>query len=431
MIIVLWTAAAYGSNEIPAPPQKQPVALVGGTIHTVSGSVIENGTVLFDQGKIADIGVNVTIPSNALRVDITGKHVYPGLIESDSQLGLTEINSVRGTLDFQETGTINPNVRAETAVNPDSERIPVTRANGIALAVTSPTGGLISGMAALIMLDGWTWENMTLKAPVSMVMNWPRISVTAAYGMQQSRDEQRKNIQKQLDTLEKTFRETRAYKVSRDAAGEKGVPFHKTDVRWEAMIPVLCGELPVWVSANSVQEIESAVEWADREQVKMVLFGGAEAPRAADLLKRKNIPVIVTPILRLPFRRDADYDEQFTVPLKLYEAGIPFCIGGGSSMGNERNLPYNAAMAAAYGLPKDEALKSITIYAARILGVEDRVGSLEKGKDATLIVTNGDPLEIVTNVERLYIQGREVDLNNRQRMLYEKYQKKYRQIMDN
>lgn len=418
-----FTAAAH--DQIPAAPQKQPIALVGGTIHTVSGPVIENGTILFDKGKITAAGTDVKIPENALSVDITGKHVYPGLIEMISQLGLTEINAVRATIDFQETGDINPNMRAETAVNPDSERIPVTRVNGIALACTVPTGGLISGMAALIMLDGWTWEDMTLKAPVGMVIRWPRMRVTSAYGKQKSRDEQRERIKEQLETLEKAFREARAYKAARDAAGKNGVPFHKTDVRWEAMIPVLNGDLPVWVRAGNLEEIESAVEWADREKVRMVLVGGVDAPRAADLLKRKNIPVIVTPVLRLPSRRYSDYDEPYTVPARLYNAGVQFCIAGGSGYGNERNLPYHAAMAAAFGLPKDEALKSVTLYAAQILGVDDRAGTLEKGMDATLIVTDGDPLEITTNVEKLYIQGRDVDLNNRHKMLYQKYRQKY------
>ena len=427
LALMFFSFEVQGSDQIPAPPQKHPIALTGGTIHTVSGGIIHNGIIIFDKGKITDMGFAITVPTDAVRVDISGKHVYPGLIESVSRLGLAEINAVRATLDYRETGTINPNVRAETAVNPDSERIPVTRSNGIALAVAAPQGGLISGKAALIMLDGWTWEDMTLKAPVCMVINWPRMRATQAYGKQKSRDKHREQIKKQLDALEKTFRDARAYKTARDAAGQKGIPFHKTDVRWEAMIPVLNRELPVWVSANSIQEIESAVDWAGREQVNMVLVGGADAPAAADLLKRNNIPVIVTPVLRLPNRRDADYDEQFTVPLKLYNAGIPFCIAGGSGMANDRNLPYHAAMAAAFGLPKDEALKSLTLYAAQILGVDDRTGSLEAGKDATMIVTDGDPLEITTHVEKLYIQGREVDLNNRHKTLWHKYSEKYRQ----
>ena len=372
-----------------------------------------------------DVGTDVAIPGDAVTISIQGKHVYPGLIEIASQLGLAEINAVRATTDYQETGTINPNVRAETAINPDSERIPVTRSNGIALAGVVPTGGLISGMAALIMLDGWTWEDMTIQAPAGMIVNWPRMRSTTAYGMQKSREEQRKQINEQLEALEKAFREARAYQAAREAAGKKGVPFHKTDMRWEAMLPVLQGKVPVWIRAGSLQEIESAVEWADRQQVKMVLVGGEDAPHAADLLKRKDIPVIVTPVLRLPSRRFSDYDESFTIPARLYQAGVRYCIAGGSGSGNERNLPYHAAMAAAYGLPRDEALKSVTLYAADILGVADRTGSLEKGKDATIIVTDGDPLEITTTVEKLFLLGRDVDLNNKQKILYQKYRRKY------
>ena len=400
---------ASASDQIPAPPQKQPIALIGGTIHTVSGPVIEKGTILFAKGKIVDLGTAVTVPANALRVDVTGKHVYPALIEANSQLGLNEISSVRGTVDLQETGTINPNVRAETAVNPDSERIPVVRSNGVALAVVRPEGGIIAGMAACIMLDGWTWERMTLKAPAAMVLLWP--------GAKEQREE-----------LERAFRDARAYRAAREAAAKKGPQVPKTDVRWEAMIPVLAGELPLWVWVNGARGIEEAVEWADREKARIVIVGGAEAPRVADLLKRRDIPVIVTPVLRLPNRPEAGYDEPFTLPAELHRAGIRFCIAGGSADGGERNLPYHAAMASAFGLPRDEALRAVTKYASEIIGIGDRAGTLEKGKDATLMVTTGDPLEVVTTVERLYIQGRETDLSDKQKILYRKYREKYRQM---
>ncbi len=312
---------------------------------------------------------------------------------------------MRGTVDNAELGAVNPSLKSETAVNPDSEHIPSTRSNGIALAATFPGGGLISGQAAIIMLDGWTWERMTLKAPAGMVVNWT------------SRKEGR-------DGLEKAFRDARAYRTAREAKGGKDAKPLKTDARWEAMIPVLRGETPVWVQAEGVRNIEAAVEWADREGVKMVLFGGSEADRAAGLLKSKNIPVVITPVMRRPFREDDGFDDPFTFADKLRRAGVRFCIAGGE----ERNLPYHAALAAAYGLPKEDALKSVTLYAAEILGVGDRAGSLDKGKDATLIVTNGDPLEITTRIERMFIQGREVDLGDKHKMLYEKYQAKYKQM---
>jgi imidazolonepropionase-like amidohydrolase len=405
LIIILFYALSSASDQIPSAPQSKPIALVGGAIHPVDGAEIEKGTVLFEKGKITALGADVRIPSDAVKVDISGKHVYPGMIDVNSQLGLVEINSVRGTIDIQEKGNINPDVRAEMALNPDSERIPVTRSNGIALACALPSGGVLSGKAALFMLDGWTWESMTLKAPVGLVISGPNMEV-----------------------IEKAFTEAKAYKAAREAAGKKETPFHKTDVRWEAMLPVLRGELPVWMWANTLQEIETAVEWADREKVKLVILGGRESPLAADLLKRKNIPVVVTPILDLPRLRDCDYDEPFTVPSKLFKAGVKFCISGTSADGNDRNLPYHAAMASAFGLPREEALKSVTQYVAEILGAADRVGTLAKGKDATLIVTSGDPLEITTQVEKMYIQGREIDLNNKQKTLYRKYQEKYRQL---
>lgn len=424
-VIVIASYPASAHEQIPAPPQNRPVALVGGTIHTVAGWDIEGGTVVFDKGVITAMGNDVAVPDNAERIDITGKHVYPALIEAYSHLGLTEIDAVRATVDFIETGDINPNIRAEMAVNADSERIPITRSNGVAIAGTIPEGGLISGQAAVIMLDGWTWEDMTLKSSAGMVINWPSMPVTAVAGMQKSGDEARKKIEERIDLLEKAFKDARAYMTAREAAEKDDVPFHRSDIRWDAMIPVLKGEEPVMIMANSLAEIESAVEWADRAGVKMTLVGGADAPLAADLLQKRDIPVIVSTVLRLPERRHSTYDEPFTLAKRLHDMGIRFCIAGDSGAGNERNLPYHAAMAAAFGLSKDQALKSVTLYAAEILGIADRVGSIAIGKDATLIVTDGDPLEITTVVEQLFIQGRNVDLDNRQKALYRKYTEKY------
>lgn len=418
---------AAANDQVPGAAQQEPVALVGGTVHPVSGDVIDNGTVVFDRGVITVVGGNVAVPAGVRRIDVTGLHVYPGLIESVSQLGLTEINAVRATVDYVETGTINPNVRAETAVNPDSERIPVTRSNGIVVAATLPDGGLVSGNAAVLMLDGWTWEDMTLKSCAGLVINWPAMRYTASYGMQSAREANRGATEKNLDALEQAFTEAEAYLAAKDALGKPGAHVPKTDLRWESMIPVLRGEEPVWVKAGRAEEIISAVEFCDRHGLKMVLFGGADAPQVADLLARENIPVVAVPILGLPARRHDPYDSRFTLPARLFEAGVTCVIAGGTGYGNERNLPYHAGMAAAFGLPKEEALKAVTLNAARILGVGDRIGSLEPGKDATLIITTGDPLEITTSVEMMFIQGRTVDLSNRQTELYEKYLLKYSQ----
>ena len=371
----------------------------------------------------------MTIPANTLIIDLAGKHVYPGFIECYSRLGLTEIGAVKSTNDYRELGQINPNVRAEFAINPESEYFPVTRANGITMAVTLPSSGLISGKSALIKLDGWTWEDMTITAPVSMIMNWPELHVKTGRRSKPA-DEQMKEIQKNRDLLKKTFQDARAYLAAREAAKQNNIPFHKQDLKLESLIPVLKGELPVWITANSLLQIESAVRWADELNIRMALVGGTEANYATDLLKKRNIPVIITSILKLPAHRDSDIDEPFSLPLKLYRAGIKYCIAS-TGASNVRNLPYHAAKAAAYGLPKEEALKAITLYPAEIIGISDRVGSLEKGKDATLMVTNGDPLEITTEVEKLYIQGRATDLMNKHKQLYLKYQERYRQLRAN
>ena len=417
------------SDQIPAPPQDHPIALTGATIHTVSGETIQDGTILFENGIITAIGMDVVLPEQTEVIELPGRHVYPGLIAANSMLGLIEIEAVRATLDYSETGEINPNVRAEVAYNPDSELLPVARANGITLALSVPSGGLISGTSALMMLDGWTWEDMIIKAPVGLHINWPNMKISSS--AKKSEEEQKKDIDEQIRKIRQAFADARAYLKAKESEEQKGIPYHETDSRWEAMIPVLKGEVPVIIRANEIRQIEAAVDWASEENLKMVLLDGYDSWRASGLLKEKNIPVIVADIHRLPERRWEGYDTPFTLPLKLYKAGIKFCIAGSGSSSDapdERNLPYQAATAAAYGLPKEEALKSITLYPAQILGVDDQVGSLEVGKDATLIVTDGDPLEIETQVEMEFIQGREIDLTSRHTQLYEKYLQKYRQM---
>jgi imidazolonepropionase-like amidohydrolase len=426
VILLLNIATAHPQNygQIPAPPQDHAIALINATVHPVSGPVMENAAVLFENGKIIGIGKDVQIPSGTEKIDVAGKHVYPSLIDANTALGLVEIGAVRATRDLAEAGSINPNARAETALNPDSELLPVARANGVALALSVPQGGVISGTSAFIMLDGWTWEQLTLKAPAGLHVNWPRMTIRRSPFFQQSDEEQRKQMNENLKKIRDAFAEARAYKKAKEAEQQKGVPYHATDSRWEAMIPVLEKKVPVFVNANEIKQIQAAVQWASDEDVKLVVIGGSDAWRVADLLKAKDIPVVYGPIHDTPNRRWEAYDTPFTTPMKLHQAGVRFCIASFDDS-NVRNLPYQAATAAAYGLPQEEALKAITLYPAQILGVADRVGSLDVGKDATLIVADGDPLEIKTQTSQLFIQGRKIDLGNKQRALYEKYSKKY------
>jgi imidazolonepropionase-like amidohydrolase len=430
ILSILFTSPAFSSDIIPGKPQEKPIALVGGTIHTVTKGTIENGVVLFDKGKIVAVGREINIPRDAEVIDVKGKHIYPGLINAFTTIGLIEIGAVRATRDVAEVGLVNPNVRAEVAFNPDSEHPPVTRSNGITMALVVPTGELIAGQSALMMLDGWTWEEMTLKAPVGLHIYWPRMTLPSERFMfvRRSPEELKKEVETRINLIRETFQKARAYKKAKESEIQKGVPYHDTDLKYEAMIPVLEGKVPVFIHANSSKEILSAIEWAESEGLKIVIVGGADSWKVADVLKNKNIPMILTNIHRLPSKRYSDYDEPFTVAYKLYKAGVKFCIGGEGGYYNERNLPYQAATCVAFGLPREEALKAITIYPAEILGVADKVGSIEPGKDATLIVTTGDPLEISTQVVYEFIQGKKVDLSNRQVKLYEKYVEKYRRL---
>jgi imidazolonepropionase-like amidohydrolase len=299
----------------------------------------------------------------------------------------------------------------------------------VLLSLVAPSGGLISGTSAVVRLDGWTWEEMRLKAPVGMHVDWPRMSPAADWkkGEPSPPDEgQIKTRDEALALLERTFADARAYQKAR-AAGEAPAGHHAIDSHWEAMLPVLEGELPLVVAADRVQQIQAAVAFAQREKVKLILYGGYDAPHCAALLKEHRVPVIVSTVHRLPHRRDDPYDAAYTLPERLRAAGVRFAIAS-KNTSNARNLPYEAAMAAGYGLPPDEALKAITLYPAQILGVADRVGSLEVGKDATLIVTDGDVLATPTHVEAAFIQGRRVDLDNRHKRLWRKYQEKYRRL---
>jgi imidazolonepropionase-like amidohydrolase len=408
--------------EIPGGPQTKPVALTNATIHPVSGPVVEGGTLVFSGGKIAALGKEATIPENAEVVDLGGKHVYPALFDAMTDVGLIEINSIRATIDSRETGQINPNVRAIVAVNPDSELIPVTRSNGVLLALTAPHGGMVAGRSAVIQLDGWTWEEMALKADVGLHIDWPQPQ--GPRGRREEEEEGGPRGNEAVEQLRQMLKDARAYAAARQAD-----PTFPHDARWESLQDVLAGKLPLIVHADEVRQITAAVALADEEKVKLIIAGGYDAPKCAALLKRHDIPVIVGGTYRLPRRRADGYDAAYALPAELHAAGIRFCISSSGRFGasNVRNLPYHAAAAAGFGLPDEEALKAITLYPAQILGVADRVGSLEAGKDATLFVADGDPLDTPTQVESAWVQGRKVELNDRHKRLYRKYEEKYRQ----
>ena len=421
--VLLAVDDASAHDQIPGASQSRPIVISDATIHVVDGPPIQSGAVLLEQGKIAAVGKSVPVPPRAVRIDAEGKHVYPGLIEAITDLGLREIAAVDATDDRSEFGSLNPNVRSWVAVNPDSELIPVTRAGGVLIAMTAPRGRWIRGQSAVLQLDGWTAKEMSLLAPAGLYVDWS--ATESNDDDEQKWAEYREQKLKELDEL---LDQARRYQAARQSHPEET----PTNVRLESLLPVIAGDRPLIAQAESQSTIESAVAYAAAQNLRLVIVGGYDAEACAELLKRHDVPVIIAGVYRLPRRQDDAYDAAYTLPERLRRAGVRFAISGegpGSPGGaaNARNLPYHAGAAVAFGLPHEEALRAITWSAAEILGVADRVGSISVGKDATLIIADGDILEINTHVTDAFIQGRVVDLGSRHKTLYEKYLKKYQQ----
>ena len=395
-------------------------------IVTVTGPAIESGTVVIANGKIAAVGANASVPSGAKVIDGKGLSVYPGMMDSDTEIGLTEIGSVAGSVDTSEIGDNNANIHVDVAINSDSSHIAVTRVNGITSALSAPRGGLIAGQSAILNLDGWTPREMVLKSPVAMHINWPgagggRGGGFGGGGQRRSVTELRREQERQIESLKRILRDAAAYGDAKDArAKDPSLPKQNVDLKLEALIPVVRGQMPVMINVNLERDIKNALAFVSEMKLKAIISGGAEAYRVADQLKARNIPVIVGPVLRMPVREDDPYDAAFANAGLLSKAGVKIAFQTNDSA-YSRNLPYHAGMAAAFGLPKEEALKAVTIYPAEIFGIADRVGSIEQGKIANLIVTDGDPLEIRTQIKHVFINGRDIPLTSRHTELYEKY----------
>lgn len=388
-------------------------------IVTVSGATIENGSIVIRDGKIAAVGNNVSAPAGAQSIDARGLSVYPGMIDLGTSIGLVEVGQgASGTVDTAEVGDLNPNAKAIVSLNPHSAHIAVTRVDGITAALTLPTGGLISGQAAIINLVGTTPLEMAVVPYAALVINYPRIGNTAGDfgGGQQDTNltETLTTSARQLEQIRKLLKDAEAYGRAQAAhAKDKTLPRPEHNVVLEALVPYVRGERPIVFRADRESELRGAVRFAEEMKLKPVILGGDEAWRIAAFLKEKDVPVIVTGILDLPGREDDPYDTMYANAAKLQQAGVRFCISSGNSGAGVRDLPFYAGMASAFGLPKDEALKAVTLYPAQIMNVGDRMGSIEVGKIANLVVTDGDLLETRTAVRYLFIDGREVKLNSR------------------
>jgi imidazolonepropionase-like amidohydrolase len=411
-----------------APAADVPIALTGGRIVTVSGAVIAKGTVVITGGKISAVGADVAVPPGATSIDVSGQTVYPGMIDGLTTLGLTEIGSVPGSVDVSEVGDVNPHIQAWVAVHPHSELIPVARANGITVALAAPGGGLISGQSALIRLAGTTPDALKVKSPAAMHMNYPTGRPPFDFArifdepelktFEERQREKKKNQEKDLNRLRNLLEEAKAYGAALDAA-RSGAPLPRPDLPMEALAPVARGTVPVIMRADTEDDIRGAVKFAEERKLKLIIAGGLEAWRCADLLKQKGVPVLVN-VDRLPRKESDPYDAAYANPAALQRAGVAFAIVSDDAS-QSRNLPYEAAMARAFGLPAEAALRAITLSPAEIFGLSDRMGSLEPGKDANIFVASGDIMDHRVQVTHVFIDGVEQSLETRHTRLYKQF----------
>jgi len=416
LLLTLAACTAMAHDYIPGAKQSQPILLKGGTLYTISDGILENTDLLFDAGVITEIGPGITAPADAVVIDVTGKQVYPGLIALGTTLGLIEIGAVRSTSDISEVGRITPEVQSHMAYNPDSEITPTVRSNGIAYAQIIPGGQLILGRSCLLNLDAWTKEDAAVKLETGLHISWPRASVVTAWWERRSPEEQREAMARNLAELRQAFDDAQAYRMAREAD-----PKTPVDARWEAMLPALKGELPVFVHAGHYRQIEQAIAFCKERGLRMILLGGDDAWRLTDQLAANDIPVVYFDAHGLPRRQDEPYDQAFSVPRLLHDAGVKFCLALGGATG-VRNLASEGAQAVAFGLPKDVALRAVTLTPAEILGVDDRIGSLEVGKQATIVISDGDIMDHLTHrVTHMFIDGRAVNLDDKHKELYRKY----------
>lgn len=426
-MLLLLTGVINAQETIyPAKAQKGVVFIKNGTVHVGNGTVIENATIKINNGKIEEVGSNITVPASGAEViDATGKQVYPGLILPASNLGLTEITGVRATNDFNEIGEMNPSIRSIAAYNADSKITNTLRSNGILLAHTAPVGALLAGQSSVVQLDAWHWEDAAYKMDNGMHLYMPsllgrsggRLGALFAQFMPQAPTDPTKVALDRLEIVKNYFREAKAYLA--------GTP-KEVNLKLEAARSLFEKKQKLFVHASQVKQMLLAIDFAKEFDFNVVIVGGSESWQIAPLLKQHNIGVIISQMHDLPTLDDDDIDMPYKAPAVLQKAGVLFCINDDDPQNRGRNLAFNAGTAATYGLTKEEALSAITLNAAKILGAENTTGSIEKGKDANIVISTGDILDMHTSiVEHAFIQGRKIVLDDKHKQLYERYKYKY------
>ena len=430
IIAMVFTIRAATAQETvyPAPKQTGTTIISNATIHTGTGETIENGSIVLTDGKIVSVGKNVSAPAGATTINAQGKHVYPGLILPISNLGLIEVSAVRATNDLQEIGELNPNVRSIVAYNTDSRVINTLRSNGILLANVVPQGSLVAGSSSVVQLDAWTWEDAAYKTDggihfyMPTLMPRPRLGPGGGSGgnnnnRQDQADPVKEGLEK-IDRIKSFFYEAKAY-LSEPAHDE-------TNLKFTAVKGLFEKKQKLYIHANTVKQMLIALDFVKEFAFDVVIVGGSDSWQIADLLKQNNVAVILGQSHNLPTLQDDDIDQPYKTAAMLQKAGVMFSITDDDPQNRGRNLPFNAGTAVAYGLTKEQALQAITLNAAKIMGVADKTGSLEAGKDANIIISEGDILDMRTSiVTDAFIQGRKIDLMNRQKLLNERYNRKY------
>lgn len=417
-IILVWAGGLQGQVPMPAQTQLRPTYIVGATAHLGNGQVIENSIIAFEEGKLTIVASPENLPrvnmSRYQIIEARGKHVYPGFIGMSTQLGLVEIGQVRASRDDVEVGQLNPSVRSLIAYNTDSEVTPTVRSQGVLLAQVVPQGGRISGQSSVVQLDAWNWEDAAVKVDDGIHMNWPSLY---RFSFRQRSFSKNENYDTQVQEMHDFFREAKAYCQK---------PEHdQKNLKFEAMRGLFDNSQPLYIHTNIAATISQSIVFAEQYGVSPVIVGGRDAWMVSSLLKEKNVPVVLRETHNLPASADSDIDQPFKTPAQLQEAGILFCLSSGGSW-TLRNLAFQAGQAVGFGLEYENAISALTLNAAKILGIADRVGSLEQGKDATLFICEGDVLDMRTSkVTHAFIEGREINLENKQKVLYEKFKTKY------
>jgi imidazolonepropionase-like amidohydrolase len=422
------TAAQAQDDVLPTPAYKGKLYITGGTVHVGNGQVIENATIEIDNGKIVKVGADVTPASGGKVVDAKGKQVYPGLILPVTDLGLKEIGSgVRGSNDFLELGDLNPSIRSIVAYNTDSKIIGTLRANGVLLAGVTPEGGTISGSSTIVQLDAWNWEDAAYKMENAIHLNMPTFLARprrfgggggGRFAGQQAPTDPTKEALAKIEEIKAFFREAKAYNAE--------TAHKETNLKFEAVKGLYTKQQKLFVHGDQVKQMLIAIDFAKEFGFDVTIVGGSESWLIADLLKQNNISVILQQLHALPTTEDDDVDQPFKTPAVLQKAGVLFALNDNHEETRYRNLMFNAGTAVAYGLSKEQALQAITLNAAKVCGVDDRTGSLEAGKDANIVISGGDILDMRTSlIEHCFIQGREVSLENKQTQLYHRYMTKY------